>query len=635
MNRAQTEELDWLQKATGKASGLVLNLARVALLVIVLVVVADVALRYLFAAPILGSLDIVTLLLLVVIFSGVAYTAHLKRHVAVDVVVSRLKPRIRAVIDSITGIIAAILLGLMIWQGLIEADILRVQTAVTAQLRIPLFPFDLFLTLGLVLLLLVVLADLKGCIKQAVKGNHLGGWIALLSGVSLSLLLVIAVVFRLLPLAVTPLATGAIGLGILVVFLFSGMPVGYALALVGFVGTSYVIGLKPGLATLGIIPFEAAKNYSYLAIPLFVLMGELCYAVGLSQDAYYAVHRWLGRLPGGLAMATIAGCAGFAAVSGTTAATAATMGTVALPEMKKYNYDDALATGTIATGGTLGIMIPPSITFIIYALVTEQSIGRLFIAGIIPGIILASMLMLYIYIRVRVAPHLGPPGPKANLKEKMMALRGAWAILVLFIVVIGGIYGGIFTPYEAGAIGAAGALLIGLFTKHLTWRAFNTALTNTVITTSLMLLMLIGAAIVSPFLAVSRLPMIVASSIAELELAPVVILMIILFSYTVLGCLMPNIPLLLLTIPLFFPIIVSLGYDPIWFGVIVVLLGEIAIITPPVGLNIYIVKGVAPDVPLSTIFRGVLPFILILAVGMVILVAFPQLSTFLPTLMKG
>lgn len=624
-----------LRKISGRAAGLILNLAKAATTVIVFVIVADVMLRHLFDAPILGSLDITTLMLVIAISSGVAYTAHLKRHVTVDVLVTRLPPRVRAVIDSITGVVAAVLLGLIVWRSILQAQVLWVQTAVTEQLRIPLFPFDLFLAFGFVLLLLVVLADLGESIRQAVQGNHLGGWIGLIAGTSVSLLLVAAVVFRLLPFSVTPMATGAIGLLVLVILLFLGMPVGYALALTGFAGISYVLGAAPGVATLGIIPFQAARNYSFLAIPLFVLMGEICYAAGLSKDAYYAVYRWLGTLPGGLALATIGGCAGFAAVSGTTGATAATMGTVALPEMKRYKYDDALATGTVATGGTLGIMIPPSITFIIYALVTEQSIGRLFLAGIIPGIILSSLLMLFIYIRVRISPHLGPPGPRSTSREKLASLRGAWGVLILFIIVIGGIYGGVFTPYEAGAIGAFGALLIGLMTKRLKWKALNTALTNTVITTSLMLLMLIGAAIVSPFVAVSRLPMNVAAFIAAVDVPSVVVLALIIISYSILGCFMPNIPLLLLTIPVFFPIVVDLGYDPIWFGVIVVLLGEIAIITPPVGINLYIVKGVADDIALSTIFRGIFPFILVLLVGIIILVAFPGLSTFLPTLMKG
>ncbi len=627
--------MDWLRKVAGHLSELVLNLSKAAMLVIVFIVVADVTLRYVFDSPILGSLDLTTLMLVVIIFSGVGYTAHMKRHVTVDVAVSKLGPRTRAIIESITGIMAAVLLGLIIWSSLLQANVLRVQTAVTEELRIPLFPFELFLVFGFLLLLLVVLGDLTDCVKRAVQGNHLGGWIALMVGIVMSLLLVVAVVFRLLPWAVTPMAAGIIGFGILILFLFSGMPVGFALALVGFVGTSYVIGVAPGLATLGIIPFQAARNYTYLAIPLFVLMGEFCYASGLSRDAYFAVYRWLGTLPGGLAIATIGGCAGFAAVSGTTGATAATMGTVALPEMKKYKYDDALATGTIATGGTLGIMIPPSITFIVYALVTEQSIGRLFLAGIVPGVILAALLMLYIYIRVRLSPHLGPPGPKSTLSEKLVSLQGAWAILILFVVVIGGIYTGVFTPYEAGGIGAFGALLLGLLTKRLTWQAFNTSLTNTAITTSMMLLMLIGAQIVTPFLAVSRLPMNLASYIGGLALPPAAILTFIIISYSFLGCFMPNIPLLLLTIPIFFPIVLALGYDPIWFGVIVVLLGEIAIITPPVGINIYIVKGVAPDVPLATIFRGVMPFVIILFMGLGILIVFPELSTFLPNLVKG
>ena len=624
-----------LRDISGRVTELVLVLGKVALSLMVLAIVVDVSLRYAFNAPLFGTLDISTLLMVVVIASGVAYTAHLKRHVTVDILVDQLSPRHRVVIDTVVGIVSAVFLALIVWRNILHAQSLWTQTAVSEQLRVSLLPFEVFLIIGFLFLLFVVLIDLMENLAKAIEDNNLGVWIGIIAGTSMSVLLILTIVFHWLPFSVAPLITGIIGFVFLVILLLLGMPVGYALALTGFIGVSHVLGIDPGLSTLSIIPFQAAKNFVFLAIPLFILMGEICYAAGLSTDAYYAVYRLMGKLPGGLALATVGGCAGFAAVSGTTAATAATMGTVALPEMKKYGYDHGLAAGTVATGGTLGIMIPPSITFIVYALITEQSIGRLFLAGIIPGAIISGLIMLYIYIRARISPHMAPPGPQSTTKEKLAALRNAWGILVLFLVVIGGIYGGVFTPYEAGAVGAFGALLIGMWLKRLTWKLINTALINTLVTTSLMLIMLIGAAIFSPFVAVSRLPMDIAAFIGTADVAPWVVLVMIISSYSILGCFIPNIPLLLLTIPVFFPIVMGLGYDPIWFGVIVVVLGEIAIITPPVGINLYIVKGVAEYIPLSTIFKGIMPFIMVLLFSVSLLVAFPELSTFLPELVKG
>jgi len=334
-----------------------------------------------------------------------------------------------------------------------------------------------------------------------------------------------------------------------------------------------------------------------------------------------------------MAMATIAGCAGFAAVCGENVAVATTMGRVTLPEMKRYKYDSTLATGCIAAGGTLGVLIPPSLAFILYGLLTEQSIGALFLAGIFPGILMAALMILTIYILCRRNPRLGPPGPKTDLKDKIVSLRGIWGVLALFALVMGGIYLGVFTPTEGAGIGAFGALVYTLVTRRFTRQGFVSALLGTNRATAMALIILIGAVIFGIFMTVSKLPMTMAALAVSLPLPPLVIFIFILFIFLILGCLMSAIAMLLLTVPVFYPVIISLGFDPIWTGVIMVLMWNIANITPPVGITVFVIKGVAPEIPLYSIFRGIIPFFISMIVCVAILIAFPQIATFLPGLL--
>jgi len=432
----------------------------------------------------------------------------------------------------------------------------------------------------------------------------------------------------------TPELTGLVGVVVLFVLLFLRMYIGVAMALVGFAGFSYLSGLSTGLSLFGMVPYSTASFYSFSIIPLFVLMGQFAFYSGMSQDIYKAVYKWFGHFPGGLGMATILGCAGFAAISGSSLATAATMGSVALPEMKKYRYDDGLATGSIAAGGTLGILIPPSIGFVIYAILTEESVGRLLLAGILPGLLLSALYMFTIYLISKRNPGMAPPGPRAPYRERLKSLSGTWGMLLLFLLVMGGIYSGVFTPIEAAGIGAFGALLIGIIRRRMTFALVLRSLQDTLRTTGMIFLILIGAEIFTLFLGISKLPMFLADYIGSLELSRYLILSFVLFFYIVLGCVLDGIAMIILTIPIIFPVITALHFDPVWFGVLMVIVLEMGLITPPVGLNVFVIGGVAKDVPLSVIFRGVVPFLAASLIALVIIMAIPDIALLIPTKMR-
>ena len=432
----------------------------------------------------------------------------------------------------------------------------------------------------------------------------------------------------------TPLSIGLIGLAVLFVLLLSRMPIGLVMALVGFAGFAIIAGFNDALGVLGTVPYSTFANYNMSIIPLFILMGAFCFYSGLSKDLYDTVHAWLGHFRGGLSMATVGACASFAAVSGSSLATAATMGTVALPEMKRHQYDDRLATGAVAAGGTIGILIPPSIVLILYAVLTEQSIGKLFLAGVIPGVLEALFYLFTIYILCKFNPQFGPPGPGTTFRQKIYSLRNSWIVLVLFLLIMGGLYMGWFSPIEASGIGAFGAFIFAVFRKKLSWQSFKESLFDTGKTTTMIFIILLGAMIFGYFLAVSRLPYELANTIGALAVNRYVILAIILLFYLCLGAVMDSLAMMLLTVPIFFPLVLELGFNPIWFGILIVRVCEIGLITPPVGLNVYIIRGVAKDVPMQTIFRGIAPFLVADVLHVTLLVAFPQITLFLPNLIK-
>jgi C4-dicarboxylate transporter, DctM subunit len=425
------------------------------------------------------------------------------------------------------------------------------------------------------------------------------------------------------------------GLGIVVTLILTavGMPIAFAMGLVGFVGFSYLVGLGAALSKLAIVPFLIGSSYDYSVIPLFMLMAYIISEVGFSRSLYSCAYKWLGVLPGGMAMATIAACAVFAAVSASSTATAVTIGLVAIPEMMKLKYDPKLTTGSVAAGGTLGILIPPSGIFILYGIFTQQSIGKLFIAGIIPGIIKASLYMIAIFITCRLRPESGPPGPKTSFREKMISLKNSVEIIALIILSIGGLIVGLFTPTEAGAVGSFGAIVIALARRQLTWAKLWTACVETLKTTGMIYALLIGAFLLNFLMAASDAPARLAAYVSSLTLHPQVVMLLIFLVYFVLGCLMDSLSMILLTLPLFFPLSVELGFDPIWFGVFIVVVVEIGMITPPVGLNVYAIAGLVRDeVPMTTIFRGIFPFFIADLFLVAILFLFPKVALFLPRL---
>jgi len=432
----------------------------------------------------------------------------------------------------------------------------------------------------------------------------------------------------------SPEVVGYIGLIVLIILLFSRIPIGIAMGLVGFGGFAYVAGLNASLGVLKTVPFTTFGSYSLTVVPLFILMGSLAYFTGISKNLYDSVHSWLGHLRGGLAMATVGACAGFAAISGSSLATAATFAKVALPEMERYKYDKSLATGCIAAGGTIGSLIPPSVIFIIYAIITEQSIGKLFMAGFFPGILEAIFYMVTISILCWRNPTMGPRGPKTTLRQKMVSIKGSWFVVLLFLIVIGGLYMGWFSPTEAAGIGAFGVFIFGIATKKLSWHTFVESLSDTGKTTAMIFLLLLGAMIFGYFLSVSRISAELADFMSSLPVSKYLIMAIIMVFYIILGCMMDSLAMILITVPVFYPLILALGFDPIWFGVIIVRVTEVGLITPPVGLNLYVLKGSAKDLSMGEVVRGIIPFLIADIFHVALLIAFPQISLFLPSLMQ-
>jgi len=424
---------------------------------------------------------------------------------------------------------------------------------------------------------------------------------------------------------------GIIGIVVLLMTLVLRMPIAFAMTFVGFIGFSYLSGLGPGLSILARDIFTQFSSFPLSVIPMFILMGSFAFASGISGKLYKTAYTWVGQLRGGMTMATVVACAGFAAVCGSSTATAATMGKIALPEMKKYNYDDTLATGCIAAAGSLGILIPPSTIFIIYGIMTEQSIGKLFIAGVLPGMVLSLLFVLTVAVICMRNPALGPPGAPTSWRKKFASFAGIIDTVILFSGTIGGLFLGFFTPTQAGAVGSAGALLIGLARRKLTWQGFFEASKDALRTSCMVLFIITGAIIFGRFMAVSGLTSALAAWVDGLPLPTMAIMGVIIFMYFIGGCFMDSLALVVLTIPIIFPIVLRLGFDPIWFGVIIVLVNEMGVITPPVGTNVFVIKGIAPDIPLESIFKGIFPFLIALFICTAIILAFPQIATFLPS----
>ncbi|MDX9986395.1 MAG: TRAP transporter large permease [Dehalococcoidales bacterium] len=428
-------------------------------------------------------------------------------------------------------------------------------------------------------------------------------------------------------------ATGLIGIAVLIILFLIGTPVGFAMAIVGTVGFCMLVSPEAGLSLLARDVWVTFSNYSLTVIPMFIFMGSLAFATGMSRKLYSSTHKIFGQFKGGLVIATIAACAGFAAICGSTNATAAAMGRVALPEMKRFNYDDSLATGSVAAAGSLGILIPPSTVFMVYGIMTEQSIGSLFLAGIVPGIMLTILFIIVVILMCWKNPALAPAGEATSWKEKFTGLAGMADTIVLFTLVIGGLFLGLFSPMQAGAVGAAGVLILGLIRRQMNLPNFLFAVKDALKITCEVIVIITGAVVFGHFMAVTTIPANLAGWVGGLDLHPAAIMCIIILIYLVGGFFMDALAMITLTIPIIYPLVTALGFNPIWFGVIVVLVTEMGVITPPVGLNVYVIKSITEDVALETIFKGIFPFLAAILVAIGILLAFPQIATFLPNLL--
>ena len=432
-----------------------------------------------------------------------------------------------------------------------------------------------------------------------------------------------------------------IGLGAVLLLVFLRMPIAIAMGLVGLVGYSQLTSFRAAVSMTARLIIDTAQDYGLSVVPLFILMGLFVNKGGLSRELYQVSYAFLGHLRGGLAMATIVACAGFAAICGSSLATAATMSKVAMPQMRKYGYADSLSTASIAAGGTLGILIPPSVILVIYGLLTETSIGKLFIAGILPGLLGVVLYLVAVRFTVGLNPEAGPAGERTPWRARLAALRGVWAVLLLFFLVIGGLYGALdfwplnltFSPTEAAGMGAAGAFLIALSRRTLDFRGVMQVLIETAHTTAALFAVLIGAWVFSNFVNRAGLPEGLSALVNSTGLGPMAVLLMILGVYIVLGCVFESLSMLLLTVPIFFPLVTALGFDPVWFGIIVVVVTEISLITPPVGLNVFVLKGVVGDVTTGTIFRGVTPFWIVDIIRLALLVFVPWLVLVLPNSM--
>ena len=428
-------------------------------------------------------------------------------------------------------------------------------------------------------------------------------------------------------------AVAVLGFVALFVLMLLRVPVGMAMGLVGVTGFAYLVNGDAALKIIGHTSMRTVTDYTFGVIPMFLLMGAFVSNSGMSRELFRAANSFVGHLRGGLGIATIAACAGFAAISGSSVATAATFATVAYPEMRRYNYPQSFATGVIAAGGTLGAMLPPSTVLAVYGIITEQDIGKLFIAGIIPGLLAAAMDMMTVVVIGALRPDFLPVAPRHSWKERLVGLRDIWAMLLLFVFVIGGLYGGLFTPTEAGGVGATGALIIGVLRGKLDGLQIRRSLLQAVRTAAAVLTVLIGALLFGYFLTVTQTPQKVTAFLTALGFGRYGVLALIMLMYIALGCLMDSLAMIILTIPIIFPVIIQLGFDPIWFGVIIVMTVELGLIHPPVGMNVFVIKSVVQEVTFSTIFRGVLPFIITDLIRLVILIAFPILALWLPSQM--
>ncbi len=585
----------------------------------------DVAGRLLFNMPWVGITDLETLFMGGVGFFGLTYAIVARESMQIDLIYEYFSPRVQRLLYLMACAISFVITAILCWRGMIAALDWGRDTGI---LYIPEKPFMIitFCCMGLasIAFFFQVCHGLKRLIQTR---EFLSIVIAL--GVT-ALIFCLPMLYKAYGVKLGGLVIGTAGFMLLMTLLLLRVPLGWAMCAIGVVGL-LMVSRWPSAAynAFAATPFTQTATFTMIAFPMFMLMGEMVGLAGLSEDLFDAATKWLGRLPGGLAIASVGGCAGFGAVCGDSMATAITMSTVAMPAMRKHGYNAALATGSLAAGGTLGILIPPSMGFIIYSMITEESVGKLFVAGILPGVVLALIFMVIIFIRVKRHPDWAPAAPNYPLKDKLISLLRLIPVIMLFIVVVMGILYGWFTPAEGGAVGAVMALLFAAGRRRLTLALFKSTMYRSTIMFGKLFALFIGLYVLQSFLVATRLPSLLADSIIEMEVSKYAVLTAVIILYIFLGCVMNIMPMMMLTLPSIFPTIQALGFDGVWFGVVCVIVMEMGMITPPVGMNVFAMASLNPDIPMGTIFRGALPFFAGMLLCVFLVVLFPQLALYL------
>lgn len=655
---------DWLEFFDDRcvaATRRIASIGVLGMLVISMITFVDIFLRFVFNSPIDGFNEVVEMTMAVAIAATFPAGVAQRVHINVDFMGKMLSAGVRGWLKVFGNFLLLILFILFAWRIGAHAAEVQARDQVLQILEWPVAPF--FWTIsGLMALaapvqFIMMMADIRNAVQgrppqsashgetpvpvqSSISYPALSGPL-LLSLSIVALVAVVAVIGGLEPITksigtVMPKDQGAMGLvyfsvmWVLILFL---VPLAAAMGLVGFAGAVLVVGFEPALAAFGTEIEEFMTNINLAVLPLFLMMGSFATVAGLSKDIYDLAHTLLGHKRGGLGYATIGGCAGFGALTGSSLATAVTIGKVALPEMRKRGYAPDLATGCVAAGGTLGQLVPPSAPIVIYALLVEESIGRLFIAAVIPAVIAVVFYMIAIYVSVRFFNKSAPPSVKPALTEVLTALRRAWGVLFLFVAVIGGIWGGVFTVNEAAAVGAGGAFLFALFRGKLKGGAIWQVMGETTQTTAMIYALILGAITFSFFMGITGLPVILTDFVTGLDLGRFGVIALLLVIYLILGAIMDPFAMMIITVPIVAPIVTDLGFDLIWWGIIMVVVVETGLITPPFGINVFVLKGIAPDVPLTTVFKGVLPFVGADIVKLILLVMFPALVLWLPSTM--
>lgn len=601
----------------------------------------DVVLRYIFNAPLPGVFILCEMLMVGAVYLSISYVQQRKGHVRVDIFIDKLKGNPRNAVEIATLLVSLAGFGIMFWKtGEYAWEAWITEDHAMGLIKYPFWPAKAALSIGVGLLCVRLILDLRHYFTDLIENSHAQPdrkkewiiWSVLafvpLAGLSLFLLT------GSFGLKFEPLTVGWTILVIMILLLLAGLPISFALLAMAIIGYWILAGPKRTFSILGTIPYDKIANYTLSVVPLFILMGNLAFHAGFANSMYATIQKWIGRIPGGMAHATIIGGAAFGAACGSGLASCATLAKVCIPAMRSVGVDPKLAVGSVAAAGPLAQMIPPSIVMVIYAMLTEQSVAKLLIAGIIPGIVAAINFMIFIYIRCRLNPQLAPPiREEISWKDRVVSLKNSWGIAMIALIVMGGIYTGIFTPTEAGALGAFSSLVLGSLNRKLKWANLKEALMDSIKTTSMIFLIISTALIFGSFLGISRIPAALSDLLIGLEVHRLAILCGILLMYIIAGAFIDMLPFAFLTIPIIYPTILALGFDPIWFGVIIVHMFELALITPPFGLNLFILRGMVPDVSMPDIIRSVGGFVVMDIFILIQYVAFPQLATWLPSKM--